>query len=165
MSYFANGLKQLRLEHGLTQAALARELHVTQNAIFNWENEKREPSIDMIYKIADYFGTTIVYLLDGKENAKHPPRFAGELINGKVPQFTAPITSSAPQEAYDVLHSLIDKEGIGDTEREEVSRQLRKILQSFKGLNETGRRKAVERIEELYMIPKYIFDNFPDNIE
>ena len=52
MSHFANSLKQLRIERGLTQSALAKELHVTQNAVFNWENEKREPNLDMIRKIA-----------------------------------------------------------------------------------------------------------------
>lgn len=97
--------------------------------------------------------------------ARNAPRFEGSLIDGKVPQFTAPFTSNAPQEAYEALRSLIDKEGISDMEREEVSVQIREILDSFRGLNETGRRKAVERIEELYMIPKYIFDNFPDNIK
>ena len=38
------------MERGLTQTALARELQVTQNAIFNWENGKREPSMEMIRK-------------------------------------------------------------------------------------------------------------------
>lgn len=90
----------------------------------------------------------------------------GKVIeDGKPPKFTAPSTTYAPQEAYELLHSLIDKEGIDDREREEVSQQLKKILGSFKGLNEIGRKKAVERIEELYMIPKYIFDNFPDKID
>lgn len=85
--------------------------------------------------------------------------------DGKPPKFTSHSTTYAPQEAYELLRSLIDKEGIDDREREEVSQQLKKILSSFKGLNEIGRKKAVERIEELYMIPKYIFDNFPDNID
>lgn len=90
----------------------------------------------------------------------------GKVIeDGKPPKFTAPSTTYAPQEAYELLHSLIDKEGIDDREREKVSQQLKKILGSFKGLNEIGRKKAVERIEELYMIPKYIFDNFPDKID
>lgn len=90
----------------------------------------------------------------------------GKVIeDGKPPKFTSHSTTYAPQEAYELLHSLIDKEGIDDREREEVSQQLKKILSSFKGLNEIGRKKAVERIEELYMIPKYIFDNFPDNID
>lgn len=80
-------------------------------------------------------------------------------------KFTDVSTTYAPQEAYELLHSLIDGEGIDDREREEVSQQLKRILGSYKGLNEIGRKKAVERIEELHMIPKYIFDNFPDNID
>lgn len=170
MSNFSKQLKQLRLEHGLTQVALAKELDVTQNAIFNWENEKREPNLDMIRKIAEYFNTSLVYLLDGKEEFKTPPKFIAydkkgnkiEIKGEKSPKFTTHGTTYAPQEAYELLHSLIDEEGIDNRKREEVSRQLKKILNSFKGLNEIGRQKAVERIEELYMIPKYIFDNFPD---
>ena len=75
MSHFANSLKQLRIERGLTQSALAKELHVTQNAVFNWENEKREPNLDMIRKIAEYFNTSLVYLIDGKEEFKVAPKF------------------------------------------------------------------------------------------
>ena len=59
MSHFAKVLKKLRLENGLTQSTLARDLSVTQNAVFNWENEKREPNIDMLKKIADYFDITL----------------------------------------------------------------------------------------------------------
>lgn len=80
-------------------------------------------------------------------------------------KFTDVSTTYAPQEAYELLHSLIDREGMDDREREEVSQHLKRILDSYKRLNEIGRKKAVERIEELYMIPKYVFDNFPDNID
>ena len=62
MSCFADELKNLRMERGLTQTALARELQVTQNAVFNWENGKREPSMEMIRKIADYFQVSAAYL-------------------------------------------------------------------------------------------------------
>jgi len=186
MSHFANGLKKLRTEYGLTQSALAKELNVTQNAVFNWENEKREPNINMIQKIANYFNTSLLYLLEGREEYKRTAdiktaeaeemekavKTAPRQINPitrepleKLTKFTDISTTLAPQEAYELLRSLIDKEGIDDREREEVSQQLKIILSSFKGLNEIGRRKAVERIEELYMIPRYIFNNFPDKIE
>ena len=41
MADFANRLKQLRLSKGLTQKELGNLLNVSQNAIFNWENNKR----------------------------------------------------------------------------------------------------------------------------
>lgn len=162
MSHFSNKLKQLRLEHGLTQSALAKELNVTQNAIFNWENGKREPNLDTITEIANYFHTTLAYLLDGKENAKNIPQiFVYDKNNNLqkvqgVPKFTVPSTSYAPVEAYEILHSLIDQEGITDVEREKISVQLNKLLGDFSHLNNSGRKKAVERVEELTEILRYI---------
>lgn len=53
MPYFSNNLKKIRIERGITQKKLADALHVSQNAVFNWENGKREPALEMIKKIAD----------------------------------------------------------------------------------------------------------------
>ena len=63
MPYFPNRLKKLRTNKSLTQKELATILNVSQNAIFNWENGKREPSIDMLRKIADYFNVSVDYLI------------------------------------------------------------------------------------------------------
>lgn len=154
MSHFATGLKQLRLEHGLTQAALAKELSVTQNAIFNWENEKREPNLDMIRKIAEYFGTSLVYLLDGKEDAKNPPKFVaydenGNEIKDRPIKFTSVSRSHAQTEAYDLFHSLLSEDWIMTQEQEVIAVQLRDILSIYSELNNTGRKMAVKHIDEL----------------
>lgn len=85
MSYFAEKLKNLRLQRGLTQAVLASELDVSQNAVFNWENGKREPSIEMIQKIADYFQVSTAYLFAEKEIYQEMLRFLDEFSMGKVP--------------------------------------------------------------------------------
>lgn len=58
MARFPQRLNQLRTTRKVTQKELADHLHVSQNAVFNWENGKREPSIDVIEKIADYFGVS-----------------------------------------------------------------------------------------------------------
>lgn len=63
MPGFTDRLKQLRIEKHITQKELAGFLNVTQNAIFNWENGKREPSIEMIEKIANYFNVSPSYLM------------------------------------------------------------------------------------------------------
>lgn len=78
MSYFADTIKQLRLSQGLTQAALAEKLHVTQNAIFNWENGKREPKLEMIHKIADYFQVSAAYLFAEEDSYRTMLRFLDE---------------------------------------------------------------------------------------
>lgn len=66
MDGFPQRLKQLRTIRKVTQKELADYLHVSQNAVFNWENGKREPSIDVIKKIADYFGVSYSSMMGWK---------------------------------------------------------------------------------------------------
>ena len=55
MVHLSDMIKKLRIEAGMSQAALAKELGVSQSAIYYWENGKREPSLDMLEKIANHF--------------------------------------------------------------------------------------------------------------
>lgn len=57
-------IKNLRLAHHLTQVDLAKELNVTKQTVSNWENDNIQPSIDILIKLADFFGVTTDYLLD-----------------------------------------------------------------------------------------------------
>lgn len=63
-SSFAERLKELREEHGLSQSQLSRELggKITQVAITLWENKKRTPSLDYVIILAQYFGVTLDYI-------------------------------------------------------------------------------------------------------
>lgn len=66
---FGDRLKGLRLEHKMTQEALARELGVSKGAYNNYENASRTPDIDFLDAAAKYFGVTSEYLL-GHSNAR-----------------------------------------------------------------------------------------------
>lgn len=57
-------IKNLRLARHLTQVDLAKELNVTKQTVSNWENDNIQPSIDMLVKLADFFGVTTDYMLD-----------------------------------------------------------------------------------------------------
>lgn len=59
-------IKNLRLANHLTQVDLAKELNVTKQTVSNWENDNIQPSVDMLVKLADFFGVTTDYLL-GRE--------------------------------------------------------------------------------------------------
>ncbi len=63
MSDFPHKLKSIRIKRGMTQKRLADSLNVSQNAIYNWENGKREPNIEMIKKIAVVLGVSIQNLI------------------------------------------------------------------------------------------------------
>ena len=63
-------LKLLRLEKELSQKQLAEKVNVSQQSINKYENQNCEPDIDMLISMADYFGTTVDYLI-GKDDSKY----------------------------------------------------------------------------------------------
>lgn len=67
MSNFKNVIKDLRMEHNLTQTALANKLGVKQGVITNWELRGSEPTAEYLIKLANIFQVTTDYLL-GLEN-------------------------------------------------------------------------------------------------
>ena len=57
------GIKELRNNLNLTQVELANNLNVTKQCVSNRENNNIQPSVDMLVKIAVYFGVSADYLL------------------------------------------------------------------------------------------------------
>ncbi len=56
-------LKKLRENAGISQKQLADSIGVSQQSINKYENHKIEPDIDTLIKIADYFETSVDYLI------------------------------------------------------------------------------------------------------
>lgn len=67
MKVFAERLKELRLERGLSQAQLAKAVGLSHTAIVYWETEQRVPNANVVVIFAAFFGVTTDYLL-GLEN-------------------------------------------------------------------------------------------------
>ena len=63
-------LKEMRKKKGISQLRLATELNTTQNTISRYETGEREPGIDELIKIADYFNVSVDYLIGRTENPK-----------------------------------------------------------------------------------------------
>ena len=61
-------LKQIRKEKGISQLKLAMELNTNQNTISRYETGEREPGINELIRIADYFDVSIDYLLERTNN-------------------------------------------------------------------------------------------------
>lgn len=77
-------IRELRRLRSMSQVDLADRLGVTKQSISNWENDNILPSVDMLVKIADFFGVSTDYLL-GKEKSDVldvsdlPPEFVTHL--------------------------------------------------------------------------------------
>ena len=61
-------LKKIRKEKGISQLKLAMELNMSQNTISRYETGEREPGINELIRIADYFNISIDYLLERTHN-------------------------------------------------------------------------------------------------
>ncbi len=56
-------LKELRLEKGLNQIVLAKELQVSKGVISLWENGLREPTLSNLVTMATFFDVSLDYLV------------------------------------------------------------------------------------------------------
>jgi len=63
MSILADSLKNCRKHMNKTQRVVAEELGISEISYQNYELGRREPSIETLTKLADYFGVSIDYLV------------------------------------------------------------------------------------------------------
>ena len=89
-------LRELRQKKRISQRSLAMELGITGQTLSNYEVGTREPSHEMVLRLADYFNVTTDYLLGRDnpppalpENEKAPTSSeepAGELTTAEIVQ-------------------------------------------------------------------------------
>ena len=65
-----NNLKQIRNNKNLLQTKVAMDLNITQETISSYETVRVFPSSDMLIKLADYYNTSIDYLLSRTDERK-----------------------------------------------------------------------------------------------
>jgi transcriptional regulator with XRE-family HTH domain len=68
--------KQLLEQKGVTAYRVSVETGVSQGSLSDWKNGKSRPKYESIKKIADYFGVSVDYLLNGSDNKKSPAKVA-----------------------------------------------------------------------------------------
>ena len=61
------GLKAIRKAKHLNQQKVALDLNISREALSYYENGKREPSLELLKKMSDYFNVSIDYLITGKD--------------------------------------------------------------------------------------------------
>ena len=67
-------LKLLRISNGFTQSAIAEMLHVRQNTYSQYETGRRQLPVDILIRLAEYFGTSTDYILGLTDTDKPYPR-------------------------------------------------------------------------------------------
>lgn len=62
-------LQILRESNGLPQRKISVDLGITQQAYSRYERGDREPDLEMLCKLADYFGVSVDYLIGHESKA------------------------------------------------------------------------------------------------
>lgn len=82
-------LRKLRKEKGITQVEAAKVFNVSPTSYINWEQGDFEPSLQTIIQMADYFNTTLDFLVGREETGFTPEEkkildMAADIIKKKI---------------------------------------------------------------------------------
>ena len=61
------GLKEIRKKKGYSQLKVAMDLSISREALSFYETGKRNPDLQMLVLLSNYFDVSIDYLITGKE--------------------------------------------------------------------------------------------------
>ena len=69
-------IKELREQNDLSQTDLAKYLGVVRSTICQYEKGNRQPDIEQLIKLADYFNVTVDYLLEHNTSKTNTPNLS-----------------------------------------------------------------------------------------
>ena len=101
-------LKKLRETKGISQRQLADILNVSRGSVGNWESGTREPNLNTIRIIADFFGITIDYLL-GVDDKPYNKLLDLGSIESDILNELADLTDHKKEEVLNFIKFLKDK--------------------------------------------------------
>ena len=61
------GLREIRKKKGLSQVKVAMDLNISREALSYYENGKRNPDLQMLRLLSEYFDVSIDYLINGRD--------------------------------------------------------------------------------------------------
>ena len=98
---FSERLKRLRMEKGITQKELADRLHISRSTIAGYESLGKEPDVEKLCALAEFFGVSVDYLLGVTDSRSQTAPIPGATATAQRP-VEAAITGE--------LHSLSDRQ-------------------------------------------------------
>ena len=70
---FAETLRKLRMENGLSQRELAERIYVTRSTVARWENGSRMPDAVMVSRLSQCLGVAVATLLSAAAESDEAP--------------------------------------------------------------------------------------------
>ena len=143
MSRFAQNLKALRLERGLTQAALARRAGLASTAISMYELGQRQPDLDRLERLAQALDAPASALLACAPAVSAEDGFASDFPPSAAPNPNAPamaaVPSGSPGQREQGSHPLAQEEAA--------------LLRDYRALDEQARRDLRQYLRQAVRSP------------
>lgn len=130
-------LQFLRRKHGFTQENLARELHLSRQAVSKWETGAALPDLDTLLKLSSFYGLTINEILEPRIQGAKVLEFEDivkmdrhrlkEILEEFETEDVVKASMGASPAVYELLQSICaevdfqkERERIGQVRMEEV---------------------------------------------
>lgn len=149
-------LKKLRTEHHMSQQQLAEHLYVTQQSIWKYENGQAHPDLDILKRMADFFGVSIDYLV-GRTDIPYPAALPPKQCAGialpdpfSAGAFRPHIGVNAQAGArMNSAHSPQDSAQTAEQPKSGVQAADARLLSAFRALDQTAQSALLHFLEAL----------------
>lgn len=159
-------LKELRINSGLTQSQLAKEIGLSMSSIRSYENGLREPNSKAMVALERFFGVSGEYL-------------RGEIDNINFKNNSEKIQSKLDNVIEEFVHFKDNFNYASQSKQDESTRALEKMIlyinsnllpdfapsgsgdfickfiDAYSALNEDGIKEILKRLDELIQLPQY----------
>ncbi|MCH4081652.1 MAG: helix-turn-helix domain-containing protein [Atopobiaceae bacterium] len=103
-------IARLRIEQGMTQEKLAREMGVSAQAVSKWEHDQNYPDISLLVPLATFLGTTTDELLGASTTpSKTDPAKPAEEEKEEAQAESAPEEASSEEDSQHVEVQAVPK--------------------------------------------------------
>ncbi|HRP88667.1 MAG TPA: helix-turn-helix transcriptional regulator [Edaphocola sp.] len=96
-------MKQIRKDKGLQQKAVAADVGLDQSNYNKIENGKREPSVEVLQKLALIFGVTVDELLNPDTNTPTPVTLEDKTVSEKIR-----LIEQLEEEDKNIIYKMLD---------------------------------------------------------
>lgn len=132
MNQYITGMviKELREKNGMTQAALAEKLSVSDKAVSKWETGRGYPDITLLEDIARAFGISVTELMVG--NAVHNVNISANMLRSKF--YVCPVCGNsihAMGEAVISCHGVLLKPAMAEATDENHKIFIEKVEDEY----------------------------------
>ena len=145
---YGNQIRHLRKAKGLTQTQLAQRIGISLNSVQRYEKNERQPSIDLLFKIANALGVTFLDLVLGDEKE--------QFLADMSPREREKDEERRRKLYWDRMETIyVNLSGLSGGTFAEVFRQC------FPQLNEQGQERLMVYLQDLVKIEDYHQEPLP----